>query len=516
MVFGSRAVSGLGLALLFFAVLLFGFGCITNQDGDQDDLDFTNQTINGTTIIPLGGGTVLLPSVAIATFPNESFTAPREAKIEKTSSPETADDFRLTATPFSPGKKLDYEVRVNSGQSAPLKDVYVTVFVPKEFADSLPISSEMQMYVQIFEETESEELYSFELISSTFNTETNALGAVVPKEAFTNIMREDEMFEAVIVVAQSGETLVGESVEAGSSLSLAEQSVAKCEAAEIGTPLKTLKINDPFNGVTHKGVDYDVKIGDDVMAVADGTIIQIDYQIGTKKNKRQEDDLKLKIVGWGKHVIIKHTDGSYSIYAHLLNNSPESLGMTVGKKITKGTVIGKADSTGGVTGPHLHLEYVKAGKGVEKKNKINPAPCVEKEKTGSVTVSGTCTVKKELNHMFDGTWREMGIRYAQTYELKMSGSMTGSEGVQFFLSTEPTLSGSGTLNCGSWEVSQTMRTCTREAGMPETSQWEYIIVTEGENINFAEYSVEAHAQMTINYRPKDLESATIVCSTVEY
>jgi len=58
---------------------------------------------------------------------------------------------------------------------------------------------------------------------------------------------------------------------------------------------------------------------------------------------------------WGKHVVIRHDDGTYTLHGHL-----QSINVRVGQKIENksgaATIIGKLGSTGRSEGPHLHFE----------------------------------------------------------------------------------------------------------------------------------------------------------------
>ncbi len=57
--------------------------------------------------------------------------------------------------------------------------------------------------------------------------------------------------------------------------------------------------------------------------------------------------------GSGNHVVIKHTDGSYSYYGHM-----RDLGLQgVGSFVSAGTQIGYVGKTGAATGYHLHFEW---------------------------------------------------------------------------------------------------------------------------------------------------------------
>lgn len=92
----------------------------------------------------------------------------------------------------------------------------------------------------------------------------------------------------------------------------------------------------PITGVeaTHNGVDVSAGYGCPVYAAADGTVEQAGWS-----------DI------YGNHVILRHTDGSTSMYAHLASYYVET-GETVAQK----QYIGNVGDTGEATGAHLHFE----------------------------------------------------------------------------------------------------------------------------------------------------------------
>ncbi|MEU4353265.1 transglycosylase family protein [Streptomyces virginiae] len=90
----------------------------------------------------------------------------------------------------------------------------------------------------------------------------------------------------------------------------------------------------------HTGVDFPVATGTTVKSVGPGQIVS---------------------AGWagayGYQVVIRHTDGRYSQYAHL-----SALGVKAGQQVSGGQRIGRSGSTGNSTGPHLHFE-IRTGPG---------------------------------------------------------------------------------------------------------------------------------------------------------
>jgi len=86
----------------------------------------------------------------------------------------------------------------------------------------------------------------------------------------------------------------------------------------------------------HTGVDFGAPTGTRVKATGDGTI----SFMGRKG-------------GYGNLVILRHSNGFESYYAHLNGFAP---GMRNGKAVSQGQVIGYVGATGTATGPHLHYE----------------------------------------------------------------------------------------------------------------------------------------------------------------
>lgn len=87
----------------------------------------------------------------------------------------------------------------------------------------------------------------------------------------------------------------------------------------------------------YNGVDLAAPYGTPVHAAAGGSVI---VSKGTGWNG-----------GYGGYVVIKHANGTQTLYAHL-----SSTAISVGATVTAGQVIGYVGSTGRSTGNHLHFE----------------------------------------------------------------------------------------------------------------------------------------------------------------
>lgn len=98
---------------------------------------------------------------------------------------------------------------------------------------------------------------------------------------------------------------------------------------------------------THNGVDFRATRGTPVKAVLDGVV----EGIGNTDEQRG-------CYSYGKWVLIKHSNGLTSLYAHL-----DLIKAVPGSQVSEGEIIGYSGQTGYATGPHLHLTLL-ASQGV--------------------------------------------------------------------------------------------------------------------------------------------------------
>ena len=92
-----------------------------------------------------------------------------------------------------------------------------------------------------------------------------------------------------------------------------------------------------FNAM-HRGIDFAVPTGTPILAAGSGTVEAAGWN-----------------GGYGKYVRLRHNSTYKTAYAHM---SRIATGITKGKKVSQGQVIGYVGSTGRSTGPHLHYEIM--------------------------------------------------------------------------------------------------------------------------------------------------------------
>jgi murein DD-endopeptidase MepM/ murein hydrolase activator NlpD len=122
----------------------------------------------------------------------------------------------------------------------------------------------------------------------------------------------------------------------------------------------------------HHGVDYAAPAGTPVRAVGDGTVTARGFQEG----------------GGGNYVKIRHNAVYATAYMHLQGFAR---GLSVGRHVRQGEVIGYVGSTGLSTGPHLDFRVYKNG------TPVNPL---------AMESPSACPVRPELRDSFERAKRQ--------------------------------------------------------------------------------------------------------------
>jgi murein DD-endopeptidase MepM/ murein hydrolase activator NlpD len=97
-----------------------------------------------------------------------------------------------------------------------------------------------------------------------------------------------------------------------------------------------------YSGKGHNGIDIAAPIGTPLRAALSGVVS------GTGNS-----DLIPACYSYGKWVLVKHSNGISSLYAHL-----SKIGVSEGDEVATGGVIGYSGMTGYSTGPHLHFTVI--------------------------------------------------------------------------------------------------------------------------------------------------------------
>jgi murein DD-endopeptidase MepM/ murein hydrolase activator NlpD len=95
----------------------------------------------------------------------------------------------------------------------------------------------------------------------------------------------------------------------------------------------------------HTGVDWAHRVGTPIIAAGNGTVIKAEWDSG-----------------YGRRVELQHTNGYVTAYSHM---SSFAKGISPGKRVQQGQVIGYVGNSGLSTGPHLHYEVIINGSFVD-------------------------------------------------------------------------------------------------------------------------------------------------------
>ena len=356
-------------------------------------------------IIGPTGGQISIPGFGSVIFPSGVFSNTQQVELAATSMAETAQDFNDSAFMFDAGVRTPYELRINTGMVKPQTGFKAVINVSTDFLAQVPAGSEIQVFAQIFQDGGEEVLDHFELFESTYSSASGTVTVNLPPEAFTNRRHADQTYEAIILLATTPTKPDTTSVLQHQSLGInAEQALpppadaiiepanlnvivqtvaaaTACQGSSLGSPIDNRQVTSPFNGSTHYGTDYKAADGTQIRSMADGTIERVGFD---ERPLPVPDPRSGKMVkGWGQYVVVKHLDGSRSLYAHLQQNGVQK---PEGDTVSQGEIIALSNNSGGSSGPHLHIEYAPNGKIYDRKSKADPEPCIDQNVTGSITV----------------------------------------------------------------------------------------------------------------------------------
>ena len=158
----------------------------------------------------------------------------------------------------------------------------------------------------------------------------------------------------------------------------------------------------------HKGMDINLKRGDQVHAAFDGMVRIARYN-----------------GGYGNVVIIRHYNGLETVYAHL-----SKIKVKVGQVVIAGQTLGLGGATGHATGSHLHFEVRFKGHALNPANFIsftenktfNDTLIIRKSKYGVAAFPANASVYTVQR---GDSWCEIAKRYGLT--TRQLGSLNGTD-----------------------------------------------------------------------------------------
>jgi murein DD-endopeptidase MepM/ murein hydrolase activator NlpD len=360
-----------GYCAAFMLFLLSLISCGGSSDTEAPDLSANPPEAESS--IGRNGGSLELAGIAKVDFPAGAFLEQVKLTIKETEiDAGNMDDYKrsISAAGVSSGKML-----IVMSPVQPKADAVVEYTVPDEFLASLELSSEPRLFAKFDQSGADDEKHDdFESLSAQLSADV--LTATLPNTAFTDERPESNgLYEAIVVIGSYADGDNFKNTSPSFFLSSGMTLSDSCTGGNyIGSPLEgNLEITSGFgrriHPITkkesdHYGMDLRADTGDDVLAVADGVVEAIGFNYNPQTGR-----------GWGRYVAILHPDGSRTRYAHLKEGSTDDL--HVGDHVAKGEVIGKADTTGGATGPHLHFEYERRANSGKDIARIDPFPCIK-------------------------------------------------------------------------------------------------------------------------------------------
>jgi len=144
--------------------------------------------------IPPIGEAVDLEGYASVVFPAGTFDGTQDVMISVNASPLTQDIFEANAT----GLRLPYEIRINTGNKAPKKDIEVSVKYPDSFFSS---DYQIHVFARMYDNPDAPDVHDrFFMISSGLDDIVKMAMTTLPRHAFSNRYGKNGTYEAIITV----------------------------------------------------------------------------------------------------------------------------------------------------------------------------------------------------------------------------------------------------------------------------------------------------------------------------
>lgn len=144
--------------------------------------------------IPPIGEAVDIEGYTRVIFPAGTFDDVQNVKISVNASPAIQDIFEINAT----GPRLPYEIRINTGNRPPKKDIEVSLKYPESFYATL---YQIHIFARMHDNPDAPDVHDrFFMISSGLDDVIEMAMATLPVHAFSNRYGKNGTYEAVITV----------------------------------------------------------------------------------------------------------------------------------------------------------------------------------------------------------------------------------------------------------------------------------------------------------------------------
>lgn len=226
--------------------------------------------------------------------------------------------------------------------------VSVSIYLPADIKSLLDANKQVSAFILARHNNGEERISSAQPVNASLDQHNNRLDLTLTPDHFSK--NSATSYQAAVLLALTDKSATG----AGCGLSLTY-------------PVK-FQANQHFGDMTlpdntvakHYGLDFPAPAGTPVMAMASGIISAAGNFSATTDGVKS---------GWGNYLIIRHNDGSRSLYSHLAINNI----VPVGSFVSAGDVIGESGNSSGSLQSHLHIEFLPAT-GVPRL-KIDPSTC---------------------------------------------------------------------------------------------------------------------------------------------
>ena len=135
-----------------------------------------------------------LDGYATVIVPSGTFESPQDVRVFITASPSVQDIFQTNAT----GPRLPYEIRINTGDKPPKKDIEVSVKYPESFFATY---YQIHVFAHMYDNPDAPGVHDrFFMLSSALDDKISMAMTTLPKHAFSNRNGKKGTYEAIITV----------------------------------------------------------------------------------------------------------------------------------------------------------------------------------------------------------------------------------------------------------------------------------------------------------------------------